>query len=80
MEHDVYMRIPKGLDLVIDNKGKHNFKGKPNDYVLQINRNIYGSKVSGKVWNEYLTNKIIQELGFCKSKIDKCIFYKGKTL
>ena len=30
--------------------------------------------------NKYLVNKLVKELGFKQSKIDECVFYRGKTL
>lgn len=56
IDREIYMKIPKGFDLGegID----------PNDYVLQIHRNVYGKKDGGRVWNQYLTKKLIQEIGF----------------
>ena len=73
VECDVYMRIPKDLDIVINNEGKSIVQGNKNDYVLQVQRNLYESKVAGRVWNGYLNKKLIQELGFCQSKIDDCL-------
>ena len=49
VESDVYMRIPKGMDIVIDNEGNSIFQGNSNEYVLQVHRNVYVSKVSGRV-------------------------------
>ena len=66
------MRIPKGFDL---GEGTN-----PTDYVLHIHRNIYGKKDSGRVWNQYLTKKLIEEIGFKQSKVDECVFYRGKTI
>ena len=57
---DFYTRIQKGLDLVIENEGKSIVQGNPNDYVVQVHINVYRSKLSGRVLNEYLTKKIIQ--------------------
>ena len=71
VERDLYMVIPKGLD--IEN-------GKSDDYVLKINKNIYGQKQAGRVWNQYLVNKLVNELGFVQSKIDECLFYRGKVM
>ena len=48
MENDVYMSIPKGLNLVFENEGKSIVQDNPNDYVLQVHRNVYGSKVAGR--------------------------------
>jgi hypothetical protein len=65
------MHIPKGFD--IDD-------GDNKSYVLKVYRNIYGQKQAGRVWNKYLVNKLTKEVGFVQSKVDECIFYKGKTM
>ncbi|KAI2507905.1 hypothetical protein MHU86_6563 [Fragilaria crotonensis] len=45
-----------------------------------IHRNIYGQKQAGRVWNKFLVDKLINDLGFKQSKVDECVFYRGKTL
>ena len=72
VEKEIYMNIPKGFTL----------KGMPdsNEYVLKLHRNVYGQKQAGRVWNQYLVDKLINELHFKQSKIDECVFYRGKTL
>ena len=62
------MRIPKGFEL----EG-----GNENDYVLKLNKNVYGQKQAGRVWNKYLVNKLTKELNFKQSNVDECIFYRG---
>jgi hypothetical protein len=64
---EMYMDIPKGftLDGVED----------PKDYVLKVNRNIYGGKDAGRTWFQFLKKKL-DKLGFKQSKHDECIFYK----
>ena len=74
------MRIPKGLDPVINTEINIIVQGNPNYYLLQVNRNLCGSKVTGRVWNEFLTKKLIREVGFFHSRIDECVLYKGRTL
>jgi hypothetical protein len=32
------------------------------------------------VWNKYLVNKLVKELGFKQSKVNEWVFYRGKTL
>ena len=64
------MKIPTGFE--IEN-------GKNLDYVLKIHRNIYGQKQAGRVWNNYLVNKLVNELGFKQSKVDECVFYRGQN-
>ena len=71
VEKEIYMKIPKGFEL--------NY-GSPNEYVLKLKRNIYGQKQAGRVWNKYLEKKLIEEVGFTKSKVDECVFYKKNTM
>jgi hypothetical protein len=66
------MRVPAGVKI----EGGADAK----DYVLKIHRNIYGQKQAGRVWNKYLSEKLVKELGFKLSKVDKCVYYRGKTL
>ena len=49
IERDIYMDIPKGYK-VIHRDGQ--------DYVLNINSNLYGQVQAGKVWNDYITEKL----------------------
>ena len=70
IERELFMKIPKGYD--ID-------EGDTNDYVLQLNKNLYGQKQAGRVWNKYLVQKLTK-VGFKQSKYDECVFYKGKVL
>ena len=67
---DLFMEIPKGFDV----KGKN-----PRDYALKLNRNLYGQKQAGRVWYKHLRKKLIQ-VGFLPSKIDECVFYKGRSI
>lgn len=70
VEKDLYMRIPKGLEPD---------KGRVQDYVLKVNKNVYGQKQAGRVWNQYLVKKL-KEVGFQPSKVDQCILYKGRMI
>jgi hypothetical protein len=67
IEKTLYMKIPKGIDLECDSD--------PKDYVLKLHRNIYGQKQAGRVWNQFLVSKLVNELGFKQSKVDECVFY-----
>ena len=71
VEKEIYMRVPKGFKIT----GKD-----PDDYVLKLNKNVYGQKQAGRVWNKYLEKKLIEAVGLKKSKIDECVYYKGKTI
>ena len=36
-------------------------------------------KQAGRVWYKYLTKNLLKSLGFTKSDIDECVFYKGNS-
>ena len=74
VERDLYMEIPKGVE--IDGVPKEQLK----DYVLKIHKNLYGQKQAGRVWYQYLADKLVNKVGFVQSKIDECIFYKGSVV
>ena len=59
------MEIPKGFKIKV---------GNTKDYVLKLHRNIYDQNKSGRVWYTYLTNILVNKLGFKQSKVDKCVF------
>ena len=71
VEREIYMKFPAGIEL--DGYDK-------NDYCLQLHRNVYGQKQSGKVWNDFLTNVLVNKVGFRQSKVDECVFYKGSVM
>ena len=72
VEREIYMQIPKGFKLDLPEGGEN--------HVLKIHRNIYGQKQAGRVWFHYLRDKLVNELKFKQSKVDECVFYRGKTL
>ena len=53
--------------------------GNSKDYVLQIVANLYGQKQGGRVWNQYLVDKL-KSLGFDQSLVDECVFYRGSAI
>ena len=71
VERDIYMEIPKGFEI----KGANR-----KEYVLKIHRNVYGQKQAGRVWNKFLVDKLVNEVGFSQSKVDECVFYKGSVI
>ena len=70
VEKEIYMRIPKGFEV----------DGNNHDHVLKVNRNVYGQKQAGRVWNKFLEGKLVNELNFTQSTVDECVFYRGKTM
>ena len=51
----------------------------PNDFMLELVRNLYGQKQAGQVWNKHLHKGLIN-IGFQQSMIDECVYYKGSTI
>ena len=49
------MKIPKGFG--ID-------EGRIDDLIQKLNKNIYEKEQAGRVWNQYLVNKLIKKIGF----------------
>ena len=70
VERTLFMRMPKGVEVEGDNTEEH---------VLQIERNVYGQKQAGRVWHKHLVSKL-SSIGFVQSKIDPCVFYKGRII
>jgi hypothetical protein len=64
VECDLYMEIPKGFEIDGDRK----------QYALKLQKNLYGQKQAGRVWNQYLTKRLLKN-GFTQSKVDECLFY-----
>ena len=86
VECDMYMKIPKGFQVVLED-GKPQLKladpgckASQDEYVLRLNKNLYGQKQAGRVWNQHLVQKLCQECGFEQSKADECVFYRGKSI
>lgn len=70
IEKTIYMELPAGVEVTT---------GNPKDYVLELEKNLYGQKQAGRVWTQYLTNKLIK-LKFEQSKVDECVFYRNSTV
>jgi hypothetical protein len=62
---DVYMELPQGIQT------KH---GDSKKYLLKLEKNIYGQKQAGRVWNSFLVDKLTP-IGFTMSLIDDCVFF-----
>lgn len=68
---NLYMELPKGFEVT---------GGQPEEYVLHIRKNIYGQKQAGRVWYQHLSQKLVEDVGFKKSGVDDCVFYKGNVI
>jgi hypothetical protein len=70
VEMNIYMELPQGIQT------KHgNFK----EHVLKLEKNIYGLKQAGRVWNSFLVDKLTS-IGFTTSLIDDCVFLRGDVI
>ncbi len=74
IERDLYMKLPAGFTLsdrtITDQDRK--------DYVLKLEKNLYGQKQAGRVWYLHLRKNLLK-LGFKPSEHDECVFYYGCT-
>ena len=48
-------------------------------HCLLLVKNLYGQKQAGQTWQLHLRKGLIG-LGFEKSKVDECVFYRGSTI
>jgi hypothetical protein len=71
IEKTLYMEVPKGFEIEGCDHRQH---------CLKLHKNVYGSKNAGRTWYQYLTKKLIEEVGFVQSKVDECVFYKGNVM
>jgi hypothetical protein len=69
VECDIYMEIPPGFNL----------KGRKKEFCLKLEKNIYGTKQAGRVWNQHL-DKGLKKLGYVPSRIDPCVYYHGTSV
>ena len=65
----MYMELPAGIRPKDPNK----------DYVLLLRKNLYGQKQASRVFYLYLKEGL-EKIGFQASKVDKCLFYRRKTM
>ncbi len=51
---NIYMELPQGIETA---------EGNSEDHVLKLLKNIYGQKQAGRLWNEYLIDRL-NSIGF----------------
>ena len=66
----MYMDLPKGIETKYGNGKTH---------VLKLLKNLYGQKQAGRVWNQFLHERLLK-LGFIQSAINECLYYCGLLL
>ncbi len=62
---DIYMELPQGIQTT---------HGNSKDHVLKLEKNIYGQKQAGRVWNSFLVDKLLS-IGITTFLIDDCVFF-----
>jgi hypothetical protein len=70
IEIDIYMELPQGIQTVHRNS---------KDHVFKLEKNIYGQKQAGCVWNSFLVDKLLS-IGFTTSLIDDCVFFRDDII
>ena len=70
IEFDMYMEIPKGIDVEGGNSKTH---------VLKLLKNLYGLKQAARQFYLHLRNGLLK-LKFQLSSIDECLFYRRDIL
>ena len=68
-QYDIYMRLPHGIQM------KHTKE----QHCLKLQRNLYGGRDAGRTFYLFMV-KGLCELGFSKSAIDECVFYRDDTI
>jgi hypothetical protein len=58
---------------------KINEPGDKRDYLLKIEKNIYGLKDAGRTCLDHLCDNLLKQ-GFKQSSIDQCKFYQGSMI
>ncbi|KAL7503607.1 hypothetical protein ACHAXN_001832 [Cyclotella atomus] len=70
IETDMYMELPQGIET------RH---GNSKDHVLKLLANLYGQKQAGRVWNNYMDEKL-HSIGFENSLVDECVYYRDDVI
>jgi hypothetical protein len=70
IEYDIYMELPQGIEL----KG-----GNSKTHVLKLLKNIYGQRQAGKIWSDFLKDKLTS-IGFVPSPVDECVYIRRNVI
>eukprot|EP00978_Attheya_sp_CCMP212_P037949 scaffold183254_cov63-Attheya_sp.AAC.3 len=70
IEYDIYMELPHGIELKEGNSKTH---------VLKLLRNIYGQRQAGKIWADFLKDKL-ESIGFVPSPVDECVYIRRNVI
>jgi hypothetical protein len=64
------MELPQGIEL----KG-----GNSKTHVLKLLKNIYGQRQAGKIWSDFLKDKLTS-IGFVPSPVDECVYIRRNVI
>ncbi len=64
------MELPQGIQTKHENSKEH---------VLKLEKNIYGQKQAGRVWNLFLMDKLTS-IGITTSLTDDCVFFHSDII
>ena len=71
----MYARYPAGWrDFLIAKYGHVPYE--PDEYLLRVNRNVYGANDAGRVWFDLISGVLMGEMDFRRCQIDRCCFLK----
>lgn len=60
LEEDIFIEFPKGVSV-------------KNDFVLKLNKSLYGLKQASRCWNKRFTD-FLKKYGFIQSQADNCVY------
>ena len=69
IECEMYMEVPQGFHV----------NGSRKDHCLRLDKNLYGTRQAGRVWNIFMHNGLIAR-GFRRSEVDMCVYYRGNVV
>ena len=73
--HLMYARYPSGWrDFLVAKYGTPPYE--PDDFLLRVNRNVYGANDAGRIWFDLISGVLMEELDFRRCQIDRCCFLK----
>ena len=64
--------IPSGEPVFLELPRDFNSDGGQHDFVLKLNKSLYGQAKAARLWSEKLLNGLL-ERGFVTSKVDPCL-------
>lgn len=68
LDEVIYMEQPEGF--VVKNK---------NEFVLKLNKSLYGLKQSGNQWNKCINEVLVDKLKFKRMEKDPCMYKRGDS-